>query len=99
MKYNCEFFKPSDAAELALLIKKHIHEKTKIKDIDYTLNKLKFSNDFIKLIEQATVQRSFFVQKCPIITKLSADVFLFKLISFNLEQNYNIVDLYKDKVT
>ena len=54
MKYNCDFFKPSDTNKLALLIKKHIKVETKINDIDYNLNKKKFSNDFIKLIEQAT---------------------------------------------
>ena len=50
MKYNCDFFNPSDANKLALLIKKHIKARTKINDIDYELNKKKFSNDFIKLI-------------------------------------------------
>jgi len=54
MKYNCAFFKPSDENELALLIKKYIKAETEINDIDYNLNKKKFSNDFIKLIEQAT---------------------------------------------
>ncbi|RDI58347.1 glycosyltransferase [Flavobacterium glaciei] len=52
---NCEFFKPNDADELALLIKKHIKVDTKINYIDYSINVKKFSHDFIELINSATI--------------------------------------------
>ena len=55
MKDNRDFFYPNDPAELASLIKKYTKQETKIKNIDYTLNKIKFSNEFIKLVEQATI--------------------------------------------
>lgn len=55
MLYNCDFFKPNDPNELVLLLKKHIDIEPKFNHIDYKLNVKKFSNDFVKLIELASI--------------------------------------------
>ncbi|WP_298262433.1 glycosyltransferase [uncultured Lutibacter sp.] len=54
MNSNCDFFEPNNENQLALLMEKYIISSPEIKKIDYNINRKKFSQDFVELINEVT---------------------------------------------